>query len=478
MSIVAIGDLFVEEVIAIVDSVMNTGVSPCTHSADILFPQEHDHDDDDLDLLFPHQVLLYLRKKILTLIIWLFILHYEFYVTTSDVICSISKFSQASGRVQISNVQVQICQPGSIGEKCNPFVTSGFRLNISPVHSKLSLYEGLWEEFQMLCHIPCKAISSVVSLADLVYNGMDISGEHVNLLVGVRKITSIQPICTKDGRSLQKIDCHVFDQTYPLIVISIWNEEQIFIAEKWMPQKTILFISDVKVCYNDHLRRVVATADNQTVFTQNPDVHEAHTLYQYVQTVDLPPDDTESSRMENAESLCSSLIFTVTDIKKLFDGKQHDCTNIYGTLFCFLTQMDLDGTSSYKSFCCGHCNRLIQQNGDRCINLSCPVGNGSEVSLPVQQFDLSVRLSDHSGSIWTKIRGDVVEKMFNCSVEDFTALSLSQKTCLKWKFLLERWKFYLKVMPSTSKQGTFSQVLSCQATSPMEVAKALANIAV
>ncbi|XP_076325581.1 meiosis specific with OB domains hold'em isoform X2 [Tachypleus tridentatus] len=347
--------------------------------------------------------------------------------------------------VQLSNVQVQICQQGSIGEKCNPFVTSGFRLNISPVHSKLTLYEGLWEEFQMLCHTPCKAVSSVVSLADLVYSEMDISGEHINLLVGVRKVTSIQPICSKDGRNLQKIDCHVFDQTYPFMVISIWNVEQIFKAEKWMPQKTILFISDVKVCYNDHLRRVVATADNQTIFTENPDVYEAHTLYQYAQTVDLPPDDTELSRVHNAESLCSSLIFTITDIKKLFDGKQHDCNNIYGTLYCFLTQMDLDGTSSFQSFYCGHCNQLIQQNEERCINLNCPVGSGSEVSLPVQQFDIFVRLSDHSGSMWTRIRGDVVKKMFNCSVEDFTALSLSQKTCLKWKFLLERWKFYLKV---------------------------------
>jgi hypothetical protein len=47
------------------------------------------------------------------------------------------------------------------------------------------------EEYQPLLHLPTKASNDYYSLEDIVANGQGLSGEHINILAILKKVTTI-----------------------------------------------------------------------------------------------------------------------------------------------------------------------------------------------------------------------------------------------------------------------------------------------
>lgn len=66
---------------------------------------------------------------------------------------------------------------------------SAFQLNVSERYSTLDLYDG-WhaEPFGTLQHMPIRESSDYYTLGDVLANGRNLHGEHINLLTLVKKV--------------------------------------------------------------------------------------------------------------------------------------------------------------------------------------------------------------------------------------------------------------------------------------------------
>jgi hypothetical protein len=120
------------------------------------------------------------------------------------------------------------------------------------------------------------------------------------------------------------------------------------------------------------------------------------------------------------------------------------------------------------SFCSVKCFRRVDAASGRCSNADCPEGNTAlrrmqPTSTPQPSFDLRIQLSDHTGSLQgCQLYGKAVEDMlgikvttspavfllmhgWNGQVEEYLQLDEDARTQLKWMYLLERCKIYIKV---------------------------------
>ncbi|CAF0910377.1 unnamed protein product, partial [Didymodactylos carnosus] len=145
--------------------------------------------------------------------------------------------------------------------------------------------------------------------------------------------------------------------------------------------------------------------------------------------------------------------------------KQHIRNDQYDQMFlinCILSQFDIDnGLDRYVSKQCKICRgRVVDENNNNlyCPNPSCQLGQSdmNETTI-VQTFDLQVDISDHTGTMEkVRLSDDVMKKWMNCTVEEFLKYPDDEKTVLKWKYLLERFKFGIQVKkhPKDEKQTT------------------------
>ena len=68
-----------------------------------------------------------------------------------------------------------------------------FHLTLSENHSSVTLYDGLdLGGYSLLQYIPTKANSDFYILEDVLANGQSLEGEHINLLVAVRKVRNMK----------------------------------------------------------------------------------------------------------------------------------------------------------------------------------------------------------------------------------------------------------------------------------------------
>ena len=66
-----------------------------------------------------------------------------------------------------------------------------FHLTLSENHSSIALYDGLdLGGYSSLQYIPIKPNSDFYTLEDVLANGQSLEGEHINLLVAVRKVSN------------------------------------------------------------------------------------------------------------------------------------------------------------------------------------------------------------------------------------------------------------------------------------------------
>ncbi|MED6274362.1 Target of rapamycin complex subunit lst8, partial [Characodon lateralis] len=103
-----------------------------------------------------------------------------------------------------------------------------------------------------------------------------------------------------------------------------------------------------------------------------------------------------------------------------------------------------------------------------CTNQLCP---GREQPLSAATgFDLLVDFTDHTGTLQAcSLRGPVAERTLGCTTEEFTSLTDDQRTALRWRFLLERCKIHVKILPSTRmKSGIRGVILACSLADPGE----------
>nr|XP_037286391.1 meiosis-specific with OB domain-containing protein-like [Rhipicephalus microplus] len=381
--------------------------------------------------------------------------------------------------VCVTNAVARNRNLGSTQDLYSPDASSPFYLVLSvdrEPRSEVSIPdEDVFLELIPLTRVPLRRASHVITLADLLYSADEMNDRHVSLLVGVQKIGPVTPIATKDGRQVQKMDITVCDQSHLGFKVTLWDDELIHLSHLWKAKETVLHLADVRVRLNN-MYGLTASTDGRTVVTVMPDIPEAMALFDYLQGVDIDEDMGE-------EAFVDHTVYTVVQVRRETASRAQsgDLTPLSGVFFAFLNRLDLDGPGARMvASRCAHCNsRLRSGEPLLCTNGTCPVAMGEAEPQCVEELDIPVMWTDHTGSLErSRISGRVAEGLLGVEVKQFKELSENELTSLKWQFLLERFKVQFKVnfAPGPSSGDPVVRVVGVSRARPQEFLEKVFNV--
>lgn len=374
-----------------------------------------------------------------------------------EFINNTSQLLKVGDIVEIENCMIQTKPSSDYEEKYRPTTTSPFQINVSESHSKISQFSGTdLTEFSSIAYIPIKESNDYYTLGDIIANGHNLNGAILNLLAVVKDSGMTKNITTRTGRQMKRREVKLFDDTCLSFPMIIWDGEIAYQVDTWTPKETVLFISDVKVSFEEFRQKMVATCISKTIIIANPDSAEAHHLFNYAQSV---------STFEDASLDGMDLEIDPATIQDVYDLKQVDeklsnpssllSTPFYGVVCACISSFDIDceGKDKFVVTRCTSCKRRTDFNNNQCndgtnlcTNSEC-VGN--QPNSTSRSFEIRLSLSDCThgldGFMMTR---DMAQKALGCDVETFVQLTEKEKTELKWKFLLERYRFCFKGVPA------------------------------
>ncbi|XP_046709427.1 meiosis-specific with OB domain-containing protein isoform X6 [Silurus meridionalis] len=356
-----------------------------------------------------------------------------------------------------------------------PLTPSFYRLLVTETHSAIRMCSDLDTESRLLplFHIPVKDSGDFYTLGDITANGQSLDGNFINILAAVRSIGEPKYFTTSDGRKGQKLEIKLFDETLTSFPFICWDRETIQFVQTLPPRETVLFIVDARINFDTFRNSMVATATSKTIITMNPDTLEANQLFSYAKELS----ESEQLNEPEIEVNVNVPLDSICDVQTVSQVKARALNNsdaFYVVIYGFITTLGLDSciTRVIRSRC-DRCKFRVHEDTEVCTNAACPKqGEAGEVTAA---FDLLVDISDHTGTLQScNLSGTVAEQTLGCTSKEFVCLSESNRTAMKWKFLLERCKVYVKVLPSTkSKIGMRTSILSCTLADPVEVKQSM-----
>ncbi|XP_061563590.1 meiosis-specific with OB domain-containing protein [Cololabis saira] len=354
------------------------------------------------------------------------------------------------------------------GDKFCPETSSHYKLLVTEAHSQVCLCADMDTIDRLLpvMHLPVKDSTDFYSLGDIVANGQKLDGTVINVLAALKMIGEIKQFTTSDGRQGQRLELKLFDDSVSSFPLICWDRETIQFVQSLAPRETVLFIADAKISFDNFRSSMVATVNSRSIITVNPDTREASALFSYAKEaaesgaldLDQLPEDLSVDSITD--------VYTVNQLKQ----KAKDQPEVFfGITYSFISKLDLDSVSKVIRTRCSKCKFQVADNLQTCINQLC-LGREQPFS-STTSFDLLVDFTDHTGTLQScNLKDSVAEQMLGCTMEEFTTLTDDQRTALKWRFLLERCKIYVKVLPSARmKSGIRCTILACSLADPGEV---------
>ncbi|XP_003961551.2 meiosis-specific with OB domain-containing protein isoform X1 [Takifugu rubripes] len=362
------------------------------------------------------------------------------------------------------------------GEKFCPMTPSIYRLMISEAHSQVYMCADTTtiDRLVPLIYRPVKDSRDFYSLGDILANGQSLDGTIINILAAVKSIGELKYFTTSDRRNGHRLEAKLFDDSVSTFPLVCWDKEAILLIQKVIPRETVLFIADAKIGFDSFRNGMTATVNSKTIITVNPDTREAGLLFSYAKEV------SESGCLDQDESLEDETVDSITNVytmRQLKKKAQENPETFFGITYSFVSKLDLDSSlSRVIRSRCSRCKFVVGEDLLSCSNELCP-GKG-QVFSAITGFDLLVDLTDHTGTLQScSLRSPAAETFLGCTTEEFTRLTDDQRTTMKWKFLLERCKVYVKIIPSTKvKAGIRGTVLACSLADPGEVKQHLHDL--
>ncbi|CAK6961665.1 meiosis-specific with OB domain-containing protein [Scomber scombrus] len=355
------------------------------------------------------------------------------------------------------------------GDRFCPATPSLYRLLVTEAHSQVLLCADMDTIDRMLplIHLPVKDSGDFYSLGDIVANGQKLNGTVINILAAVKSIGELKQFTTSDGRKGQRLELKLFDDSVSSFPLVCWDREAIQLVQTLIPKETVLFIADAKISFDSFRNGMTASVNSKTVITVNPDTREASLLFSYAKEV------SESGALDQDEKDEDIPVDSITDVYTVSQLKQKSQENpeaFFGITYSFISKLDLDSAvSKVIRTRCSRCKFQVSDDMLSCTNQLCPARD--QTFSATTGFDLLVDITDHTGTLHAcTLRGPEAEKTLGCTTEEFASLTDAERTAMKWKFLLERCKIYMKILPSTKvKTGVRGVVLACSLADPGEV---------
>ncbi|KAG9476666.1 hypothetical protein GDO78_002191 [Eleutherodactylus coqui] len=334
-------------------------------------------------------------------------------------------------------------------EKFNPSTPSYYKLLISEIHSlvKICSKHDADDSLLFLLPIPPKDPNDYYSLGDIVANGQSLNGKIINILAAVRWVGEMKTFTTSDKRKGQRCEVKLFDDTVDSFAMICWDNESIQLAQTWVPRETVLFASEIRINYDSFRNSMVATVVSKTIFTTNPDMPEAYALLGYARDCienGLFVEENEDPFGDSVKLETIKDVYTVRQIKERALQSTDKNNPVYGILFAYISKLNIDSTiEKIVRYKCSQCHYPVTDLSKGCIYTFCNE-TPAELKSVFTTLDLQVDITDHTGTLSGNLSGSAAEDTLSCTVDGFFNLTEDQKTSMKWNFLLERCKIYLK----------------------------------
>nr|XP_042139769.1 meiosis-specific with OB domain-containing protein isoform X3 [Peromyscus maniculatus bairdii] len=331
-------------------------------------------------------------------------------------------------------------------EKFSPATPSNWKLLLSENHSMVKVCSPYEVDTKLLSliHLPVKESRDYYSLADIVANGHSLDGRIINVLAAVRSVGEPKYFTTSDRRKGQRCEVKLFDETEPSFTMTCWDNESILLAQSWMPRETVIFASDVRINFNKFQNCMAATVISKTIITTNP-----------------------------VNSVVD--VYTVEQLKVKALRNEGKADPFYGILYAYISTLNIDDeiTKVVRNRCSG-CGYIVNEASNTCTICE---KDSSKLQSFFLGFDVLVDLTDHTGTLHScSLTGSIAEGTLGCTINEFLAMTSEQKTKLKWQFLLERSKIYVKLILSHRARGGLKvSILSCKLADPTEASRNLAG---
>ncbi|XP_077482786.1 meiosis-specific with OB domain-containing protein [Stigmatopora argus] len=361
-------------------------------------------------------------------------------------------------------------------ERFCPTTPSPYRLMLAESHSKVSLCTDVdtSDSLLPLFYMPIKDSRDFYSLGDILANGQNLEGSFINILAAVKATGDMKLFRKSDGSQGQRLEVKLFDDLVSSFPLICWDKEVILLIQTSVSKGTVIFIADTKINFDRFRNGMTATVNSKTIITVNPDTQEAGMLCRYAREM------FESGALDQDDVPENVLAESITDaytISQLKNKGQESSEASYGITYCFISKLDLDATvSKVIKTRCAKCKFQVEEGVQYCANQLCP-GRGQAFSSTVG-FDLLMDLTDHTGTLHScTLKSPVAEAMLGCTTQQFTHMTDNERSAMKWKFLLERCRTCVKILPSTrTKSGFLAVVLACLPADSDEVKQFMSTL--
>nr|XP_060504036.1 meiosis-specific with OB domain-containing protein isoform X1 [Panthera onca] len=365
-------------------------------------------------------------------------------------------------------------------EKFSPATPGNCKLLLSENHSTVKVCSSYEVDTKLLAliYLPIKESRDYYSLGDIVANGHSLDGKIINVLAAVRSVGEPKCFTTSDRRKGQRCEVKLYDETESSFTMICWDNESILVAQSWMPRETVIFASDVRISFDKFRNCMTATVISKTIITTNPDTPEANILLNFIrENKETNPLDGEiDSYLKDSINLNAIVdVYTVEQLKVKALKNEGKADPFYGILYAHISTLNIDGATTTVVRCqCSGCGYVMKEASGPCT--ACH-RDSLELKSAFRSFHLLIDVTDHTGTLHAcSLTGGVAEETLGCTVNEFLTMTDEQKTALKWQFLLERSKLYLKFFLSHRARGGLRvSVLSCKLADPTEASKNLSG---
>ncbi|XP_076756999.1 meiosis specific with OB domains hold'em [Xylocopa sonorina] len=306
--------------------------------------------------------------------------------------------------------------------------------------------------YEPLLMLPIKNLTELRTLQSIFENLEALRDQYVDVLVVVTFISDIRKVITRDGRNIQFRNFEAVDgSTDKVVSLLLWEKEWIERAAFWEPKRTVLYLNDARIVYDNFKKKTVLSIARKTLITENPNIPQTTTVRNAVQYYehDIISGDFVTP---NPDTITS--VMTIQEISNKLNMKLKEGERIQFATILKAYVMDINVECISPEILitkCALCKKIIPNNQDSCMNLECPSGNGTRVPMNVMSLNLKVNLRDDTGYlIGCRLVGEVAERVLGCTANEFQTMILPQRTELKWKYALEKCDIRLHVLGPTS----------------------------
>ncbi|XP_053997497.1 meiosis-specific with OB domain-containing protein isoform X2 [Hylaeus anthracinus] len=404
--------------------------------------------------------------------VWTFMLRdskeYSINVTVWGSVQYVTKLSSEfhiGSVVEVINPKVMERRPDDRNELFVPSATSSCSLTVNEGNALVQSHDAPTRAmYEPLLRLPIKNPTELRSLKSIFENLETLRDQYVDVLVVVTFVGDIRNVMTRDGRNIKFRKFEVTDgSTEDVVSFVLWDNEWIERAAFWEPKRTVLFLADARIAYDNFMKKTALSIARKTVITENPDVPQTTTIRNSIKYYDLDTMSGSSFAPPNPDTI--TIVMTVQDISNKLNKKPKQGERIqFATILkAYVLDINVDSLSPrIISKRCALCKRIVPDDQDSCMDLECPSGNGTRAPMNTKSFNLKVNLKDDTGYlIGCKLTGDAAERVLGCTTTEFQAMILPQREDLKWKFALEKCDIRLHILgPTTDFPNAVYNILS------------------